>query len=94
MSKDVRPDNLLSAVHVGALTKQEAQEILALRDTPVWGILKKLMVAMRKQSDISLRNPSTSLREMRIHQGRIGQINELVNFVEDDLPEWYKKFAP
>lgn len=91
MTETTRPDDEIPAIYAANLTERDVGELIAFRQSVTWELLKKVMHAMRKQSDVGLRNPLATIDVLRNHQGRVGQINELVNFLEVDLPEWYNK---
>lgn len=75
------------------ISAKEIEVLVAFAQSAEWGVLKKLLRYHRFQSDVALRNPRSALDDIRHHQGRIGELNELTNFVEIDLPEWYNSRA-
>ncbi len=77
------------ALRAAGITEKELSIILAFGKSEEWIVLKKLLKFYNFQSMIALRSHSTTLEWMRHHQGRIGQMNELANFIEVDLAEWY-----
>jgi hypothetical protein len=85
----VDEDGLRSA----GISSKEIEILVAFRQSAEWAVVKKVLKYHKFQSDVALRNPRSTLDEMRHHQGRIGELNEFTNFVEQDLPEWYNSRA-
>lgn len=80
-------------LRAAGISSKEIEILVAFRGSPEWAVVKKLLKYHKFQSDVALRNPRSSLDDIRHHQGRIGELNEFTNFVEQDLPEWYNSRA-
>lgn len=77
------------ALRAAGIDSEELKILVAFQQSVEWSVMKKLLKYHRFQSDVALRNPRSSMEDIRHHQGRIGELNELTNFVETDLPQWY-----
>lgn len=75
------------------LSENEIREIFNLAQSETWIALKKWLKQEAEKAGQQLRSFNTTEPAIRYMQGRLGALNELTNFVERDLREWYDSSA-
>lgn len=72
------------------MTEDEARDLAHFVSTPTWRPFVLLLRHLQSECDISLRAKSTSMEDVRHHQGRVAALNEMALLLRDDLPSCYK----
>lgn len=75
------------------LTPPELKELLALKDSPGWAALHKVLAYERKRNTALLRSPRFDLPMLRWVQGYLGGQEDTAEIVEVLVHEWYKRGA-
>jgi len=72
------------------LEPDEVKELLALGASGAWVTLRKVLSGFQEAAQVALRDVEAPIERMRVQQGRISAVQDLVRLVDEDAPAWYK----